>query len=209
MKPSYRQFCKRPCFNDEYLETFNLPGVSLIDTQGKGIDRITEKGIVANGVEYELDCIVFATGFEVGTEYTRRSGYDVIGREGQSLKDKWQDGVRSLHGIHTNGFPNCFIIHTSQAGFTVNFPHAMNEQAKQIAYIAEASKVKLMWGCNDESVVSIAAALHLALSSRSTKFLDLDGSLDLIKDVVTGGFLIKNGMMTLTGKNGLGVQKVS
>ena len=81
--------------------------------------------------------------------------------------------------------------------------------AKQIAYIAECSKVKLMWGCNDESVVSIAAALHLALSSRSTKFLDLDGSLDLIKDVVTGGFLIKNGMMTLTGKNGLGVQKVS
>ena len=140
LKPYYRQFCKRPCFNDEYLETFNLPGVSLIDTQGKGIDRITEKGIVANGVEYELDCIVFATGFEVGTEYTRRSGYDVIGRDGQSLKDKWQDGIRSLHGIHTNGFPNCFIIHTSQAGFTVNFPHAMNEQAKQIAYILDYCK---------------------------------------------------------------------
>ena len=81
--------------------------------------------------------------------------------------------------------------------------------AKQIAYIAEASKVKLMWGCNDESVVSIAAALHLALSSRSTKFLDLDGSLDLIKDVVTGGFLIKNGMMSLTGENGLGIQKIN
>jgi L-alanine-DL-glutamate epimerase-like enolase superfamily enzyme len=81
--------------------------------------------------------------------------------------------------------------------------------AKQIAYIAECSKVKLMWGCNDESVVSIAAALHLALSSRSTKFLDLDGSLDLIKDVVTGGFLIKNGMMSLTGENGLGVQKIN
>ena len=81
--------------------------------------------------------------------------------------------------------------------------------AKQIVYIAEASKVELMWGCNDESVVSIAAALHLALSSRSTKFIDLDGSLDLIKDVVTGGFLIKNGMMALNGKNGLGVHKVS
>ncbi len=81
--------------------------------------------------------------------------------------------------------------------------------AKQIVYIAEASKVELMWGCNDESVVSIAAALHLALSSRSTKFLDLDGSLDLIKDVVAGGFLINKGMMSLNGKNGLGVQKVS
>ncbi|MAJ50030.1 MAG: dipeptide epimerase [Flammeovirgaceae bacterium] len=79
--------------------------------------------------------------------------------------------------------------------------------AKQIAYIAENSKVKLMWGCNDESVVSIAAALHLALSSRSTKFLDLDGSLDLIKDVVTGGFVISKGKMSLTGENGLGIQK--
>lgn len=79
--------------------------------------------------------------------------------------------------------------------------------AKQIAYIAESSKVKLMWGCNDESVISIAAALHLALSSRSTKFLDLDGSLDLIKDVVTGGFAISKGKMSLTGENGLGIQK--
>ena len=80
---------------------------------------------------------------------------------------------------------------------------------QQIANQAYHNNIDLMWGCNDESVVSIAAALHLALSSPSTKFLDLDGSLDLIKDVVTGGFLIKNGMMALTDKNGLGVQKIS
>lgn len=135
LKPYYRQFCKRPCFNDEYLEAFNLPGVHLVDTQGQGIDRITEKGIVANGVEIELDCIVFATGFEVGTEYTRRSGYDLIGRNGLSLKDKWQEGISTLHGLQTRGFPNCFIISSAQSGFTVSFPHAMNEQAKHIAYI--------------------------------------------------------------------------
>ena len=121
LKPYYRQFCKRPCFNDEYLPAFNRPNVHLIDTNGKGIDEITESGIVANGEEFDLDCIIFATGFEVGTDYTRRSGYDLIGRNGVSLKDKWSEGISTLHGLQTSGFPNCFIIHTAQAGFTVSF----------------------------------------------------------------------------------------
>ncbi len=135
LKPYYRQFCKRPCFHDEYLATFNRDNVELIDTEGKGIDRITEKGVVANGVEYEVDCLIFATGFEVGTDYTRRAGYDLHGRDGLSLKDKWSEGMQTLHGLHTHGFPNCFIIHQSQGAFTANFPHAMDEQAKHIAYI--------------------------------------------------------------------------
>ena len=137
LKPYYRQFCKRPCFNDEYLTSFNLPGVHLIDTDGRGVERFTETGLVANGQEFELDCVIFATGFEVGTDYTRRSGYDLIGRNGQSLKDKWADGVATLHGMQTSGFPNCFIISQAQSGFTVSFPHAMNEQAKHIAYIIQ------------------------------------------------------------------------
>jgi cyclohexanone monooxygenase len=140
LKPYYRQFCKRPCFNDEYLPAFNRPNVHLIDTDGRGIDEITESGIVANGEQFDLDCIIFATGFEVGTDYTRRSGYDLIGRNGISLKDKWSQGISTLHGLQTNGFPNCFIIHTAQAGFTVSFPHAMNEQAKHIAYILNECK---------------------------------------------------------------------
>ncbi|MAD07450.1 MAG: monooxygenase [Gammaproteobacteria bacterium] len=135
LKPYYRQFCKRPCFNDEYLPSFNLPGVHLIDTDGVGVERFTKTGLVANGQEFELDCVIFATGFEVGTDYTRRSGYDLIGRNGQSLKDKWDDGIATLHGMQTAGFPNCFIISQAQSGFTVSFPHAMNEQAKHIAYI--------------------------------------------------------------------------
>ena len=137
LKPYYRQFCKRPCFNDEYLLSFNLPGVHLIDTDGVGVERFTETGLVANGQEFELDCVIFATGFEVGTDYTRRSGYDLIGRNGQSLKDKWADGIATLHGMQTSGFPNCFIISQAQSGFTVSFPHAMNEQAKHIAYIIQ------------------------------------------------------------------------
>lgn len=137
LKPYYRQFCKRPCFNDEYLDTFNRPNVELVDTQGKGVDRITAKGVVANGIEYELDCLIFATGFEVGTEYTRRSGYDLKGRDGISLQQKWAEGVSTFHGLHSRGFPNCFIISNAQSAFTVNFPHAMNEQAIHIAYIVE------------------------------------------------------------------------
>ena len=135
LKPYYRQFCKRPCFHDEYLPTFNRSNVHLIDTQGKGIDRLTQNGIVANDQEYELDCIIFATGFEVGTNYTRRAGYDVIGKQGLKLSEKWANGLRTLHGLHTRGFPNLFIIGSAQGGFTTNFPHAMDESAKHIGYV--------------------------------------------------------------------------
>ena len=135
LKPYYRQFCKRPCFHDDYLPAFNRGNVHLIDTDGKGIDEITELGIVANGELVELDCIIFATGFEVGTDYTRRSGYDLIGKGGVKLSDKWADGMRSLHGLHTRGFPNLFIISNAQAAFTTNFPHAMDESAQHIGYI--------------------------------------------------------------------------
>ena len=135
LKPYYRQFCKRPCFHDDYLPTFNRGNVHLIDTDGKGIDEISELGIVANGELVELDCIIFATGFEVGTDYTRRSGYDLIGKGGVKLSDKWADGMRSLHGLHTRGFPNLFIISNAQAAFTTNFPHAMDESAQHIGYI--------------------------------------------------------------------------
>ena len=82
LKPWYRQFCKRPCFHDGYLQTFNRPNVTLVDTQGKGVERATEKGVVVNGVEYPLDCLIFATGFEVGTDYSHRSGYGIVGRDG-------------------------------------------------------------------------------------------------------------------------------
>jgi cyclohexanone monooxygenase len=137
LKPYYRQFCKRPCFHDEYLQAFNRPNVTLVDTQGRGVERVTEKGVVVDGQEYELDCLIYATGFEVGTSYTRRCGYELIGKGGQSLTEKWSDGVSTFHGMHIRGFPNCFIMSNVQSGFTVNFPHALNEQSKHIAYIIQ------------------------------------------------------------------------
>ena len=135
LKPYYNQFCERPCFHDEYLATFNRPKVHLVDTEGRGVERITETSVWANGVEYPVDCLIYATGFEVGTSYTRRAGYEVHGRDGLTLTEKWQDGLSTLHGMHTRGFPNCFIFSNAQSGFTANFPHMMNEQSKHFAHI--------------------------------------------------------------------------
>jgi cyclohexanone monooxygenase len=156
LKPYYRQFCKRPCFHDDYLATFNRPNVTLVDTRGLGVERITERGVVANGVEHELDCIIYATGFEVGTEYTRRSGYEIYGRDGLTLTDKWADGASTLHGMHSRGFPNCFIFSNVQSGFTVNFPHMIDEQSRHLAYILQHAFR------NDVRVVEAAEAAEAA-----------------------------------------------
>ncbi len=137
LKPWYRQFCKRPCFHDDYLATFNRPTVELIDTDGLGVDCVTEKGVVVKGVEYEVDCLIYATGFEVGTNFSRRAGYEIYGIGGKSLTEHWQDGARTFHGFHSHGFPNCFIVSGVQSGFTVNFPHMLEEQARHIAHILE------------------------------------------------------------------------
>jgi cation diffusion facilitator CzcD-associated flavoprotein CzcO len=140
LKPWYRQFCKRPTFNDEYLPAFNRPNVTLVDTLGRGVDRITEKGLVFDGVEYEADCIIFATGFEVGTAYTRRAGFEVYGRGGKSLTEYWADGMKTLHGFYSSGFPNCFHMGLTQNALTANFPHMLEEQAQHIAELIRHTK---------------------------------------------------------------------
>src|SRR5947207_2724594 len=140
LKPWYRQFCKRPTFNDEYLPAFNRPNVTLIDTRGRGVDRITEKGLVFDGVEYEVDCIIFATGFEVGTAYTRRAGFEVYGRDGKSLTDYWSSGPRTLHGFYSSGFPNCFHMGITQNTVTANFPHMLADQAHHITEVIQHAK---------------------------------------------------------------------
>jgi cyclohexanone monooxygenase len=134
LKAWYRQLCKRPCFHDEYLQAFNAPGTHLVDTDGKGVERITETGVVAAGRHYELDCLVYASGFEVGTEYTRRAGYDPTGRDGRRLSEHWAEGMRTLHGIHVHGFPNLFIVQPTQgANLISNVPHNLTDSGRTIA----------------------------------------------------------------------------
>ncbi len=81
-------------------------------------------------------------------------------------------------------------------------------KAKDIAVIAEIAGIDLMWGCNDESVISITAALHIAFSCPNTKYIDLDGSLDLKTDVVKGGFILQDGLMSIGDKPGLGLTEM-
>jgi len=144
--------------------------VTLVDTGGHGVERITENGVVLDGVEYELDCLVYATGFEVGTDYTRRSGYEVVGRDGLTLTEKWADGVRTLHGMHSHGFPNCLVVSFAQSGFSVNFPHMLDEQAKHMAYIighAFAHDVRVVEAAEDAEDAWVRTILELALNNRS------------------------------------------
>ncbi|WP_332766760.1 flavin-containing monooxygenase [Phenylobacterium sp.] len=134
LKAWYRQLCKRPCFHDAYLQAFNTPGTRLIDTDGKGVEAITEKGLVVGGVEYEVDCIIYASGFEVGTEYKRRAGFDLTGRDGLKLSEAWGEGMRSKHGIHVHGFPNAFFVQPTQgANLISNVPHNLTESGRTIA----------------------------------------------------------------------------
>jgi len=136
LKAWYRQLCKRPCFHDEYLQAYNNPSTHLIDTDGRGVERITETGVVVAGREYELDCIIYASGFEVGTPFTERSGYDLTGRNGRTLSDYWASGMRTLHGIHVHGFPNALIVQPFQAANLIsNVPHNLVDSAKTITTI--------------------------------------------------------------------------
>jgi cyclohexanone monooxygenase len=138
LKAWYRQLCKRPCFHDAYLQAFNTPGTHLIDTDGKGVERITEKGFVVAGKEYEVDCIIYASGFEVGTEYKRRAGFDLTGRDGLKLSEAWAEGMRSKHGVHVHGFPNAFFVQPTQgANLISNVPHNLTDSGRTIATIVK------------------------------------------------------------------------
>ena len=141
LKPYYRFLCKRPLSNDEYLASFNRPNVSLIDVSAtKGVQRATEKGLIANDIEYEVDCIIYASGFEITTELSRRYSIDAIeGRGELALFDYWADGYQTLHGMTTRGFPNQFFTGFTQVGISANIAANYELQGEHIAYIiAEA-----------------------------------------------------------------------
>jgi cation diffusion facilitator CzcD-associated flavoprotein CzcO len=135
LKPYYRYLCKRPLFHDEYLPSFNRPNVTLVNCP-RGVERVTTRGVVAEGTAYELDCIVYATGFEPEiTPFARRAGHTIVGRNGVTMAEKWKDGPTSLHGLMTRGFPNMFVMPApgQQAVTTVNYTHLAVVGAGHIA----------------------------------------------------------------------------
>lgn len=141
LKPWYRQFCKRPTFNDEFLKTFSRDNVELVDvSSSKGVERISENSVVANGVEYEVDCIIYATGFEITTAAHRRVDFDTIGKDGISLYQHWNDGFRTLHGLSSHGFPNWFTIGINQNGLSPNMTAMFDDQAVHVSYIIDQVK---------------------------------------------------------------------
>ena len=135
LKPWFKLNCKRAGYHDEYLDTFNRDNVELVDTDGRGVQSFTETAAVVDGVEYELDALIFATGFEVGTEFTRRLGFEIVGRDGIRLSDTWAKGMRTFHGMQTHGFPNCFFLGYTQSGVSPNYTHTAEERARHFAYL--------------------------------------------------------------------------
>jgi cation diffusion facilitator CzcD-associated flavoprotein CzcO len=123
LMPYYKYSCRRPLFHDEFLPSLNRGNVTVVDCP-TGIDRITEHGVVVDGHEYDLDCIVYATGFEPEvTPLPRRAGHDIVGRGGRTIADKWADGAATMFGLMTSGFPNLFLMPCpgQQAVVTVNY----------------------------------------------------------------------------------------
>lgn len=170
LKAWYGHLCKRPTFNDQYLDTFNCPNVTLVDTaDSQGVERVTEHGIVANGVEYPIDCLILSTGFEQASSYDKRLAVDVYGRNGESLYDHWGNGMRTFHGHSVHGFPNWFFIGASQVGVTFNFVAVVEPVGEHVAHIiAEAKRRGL------ETVEATAEAEQAWVEEVEKNMMDLE-----------------------------------
>ena len=170
LKHWYRPWCKRPTFNDEYLPAFNRPNVTLVDTGGKGVERITRKGVQVAGVEYELDCLIFATGFEVDrATYTHQAGLEITGIGGVKLGDYWSKGMRTYQGLMSHNFPNCFHIGFTQTGYTPNFTYMGANQSRHIAAVIADANAK---GIKSLEPTKEAEADYVALVSAPNAMTD-------------------------------------
>ncbi len=149
LKPWWGKHCKRICFHDDYLPSFNRPNVHLVDTDGLGVSEISARGPVIDGVEYPLDLLIFASGFEVTTDLDKRLGFDPKGRDGVALSERWHDGAHTMHGVLSAEFPNMMIISIVQAGFGTNFVHFLGESARHVAWIINE--------CEQQGVAQIEA----------------------------------------------------
>lgn len=197
LKPWYKRLCKRLSFHDAYLQTFNRDNVQLVDTDGRGLERLTRDGVVVGGVEYKVDALVFATGFEVGTSYTRRSGFDIVGRDGIRLSDKWGKGPKTFHGLQTHDFPNCFFLGYTQTGIAHNYVHTADERARHVAYILTewrrrgGSLVEADQAAEDEWVQAMAESTVMGkqfFADCTPSYLDTEGDTENPNSLLSAGY---------------------
>jgi cation diffusion facilitator CzcD-associated flavoprotein CzcO len=194
LKHWYPTWCKRPCFHDDFLPAFNKPNVTLVDTDGRGVDRITEKGVVVNGIEYELDLLILSTGYKVLGGSTNMSpayrfGISITGKDGLDMDSAYQEEISTLHGLCRAGFPNLFFAGASQASLTANQIMSMDTFAKHIGYvIIEGQRKAGTAGAIIESTQAAqddwgdqVAAVALGMSGMggcTPNYLNLEGELD-------------------------------
>jgi cation diffusion facilitator CzcD-associated flavoprotein CzcO len=192
LTPWYPTWCKRPTFSDMYLECFNADNVHLIDTDGHGIDSVTPTGIVANGQEYPIDILILSTGYRspvAGGDPGARMGIEIRGREGRTMSKKWDEqGLTTLHGVFTNGFPNLFFQSAAQAAATANYMHVImvlsehistiiktaisrSEKEKGAVLIQPSSDAEDVWGMQ----IAQGAVFFSAVAVCTPGYLNLEG----------------------------------
>ncbi|KAJ7913509.1 hypothetical protein B0H13DRAFT_2326198 [Mycena leptocephala] len=201
LKHWYPAWCKRPTFHDEYLLAFNQPNVTLVDTDGKGVEALTEDAVVANGTPYPIDVLVLSTGFALFVEGdsaspVSRAGLKVVGRDGLSMDDKWiQQGAGSLHGVATHSFPNFFFPGPNQTGVTANFTYTLSLLASHVAKIvaeaerrvSQSSRLTIEVTKAGEEAwtgeILMRAAWFSALRGCTPSYLTMEGASDKVVDM--------------------------
>lgn len=141
LRPYYPYGCKRPAFHDEFLPTFNLPHVTLVDTAPLGVSEINTKGVVHDGVEYPVDVLIYATGFQWMATATFEM---IVGRDGRTLRQKWQEeGTKTFLGLHSHGFPNLMIMSGPQGGGgQFNFTRGIESHTDYVVWMMKTMRTR-------------------------------------------------------------------
>ncbi|OLN97942.1 Neopentalenolactone D synthase 1 [Colletotrichum chlorophyti] len=147
LKPWYPSWCKRPCFNDEYLDVFNKDNVTLIPTGARGIEKIGPQSVTVKGDELDVDVLIFATGFRPPTSGSpaERSRMKVYGRHGLDMDEKWRrpQGLSTLHGLISRDFPNFLFPGPNQMGAAPNGTYQRDQLGQHFAYLVTEASRKL------------------------------------------------------------------
>jgi pentalenolactone D synthase len=199
LMPYFRMLCKRPSFHDEYLQSFNRPNVTLVDTEGAGLEKVTANAVVVRGQSYEVDCLIMATGFDTGRGLLKSWGVDMVGRDGIRLSEYWKDGMRTFQGIHVRNFPNLFLHSTTQNAGPPNYSSSSVEISEHIVYTITALKargaqtVETTVEAQDAWVQMIKASVpdtHLEFFRNCTPgYYNNDGDLDDIHRLGANNFM--------------------